>query len=98
MLLGRLSIKKLGVVISIVHLKMKFPTDDGRIVTMAVNQEMAHKCYEDSLKVRWKVEYCVTTTGTPVESELDPRLVHSERRTQPVGEVNEILIDGRNSR
>jgi len=37
----------------------------------------------------------VTTTGAPVESEMDPRLVHPERRHRPVGEVKEILIEGR---
>jgi len=52
LLLGGPSTNKLGAVISTVHLKMKFPTDDGMVVTMAVNQEIDRKCYEDSLKAR----------------------------------------------
>jgi len=50
LLLGRPSINKLGVVISTIHLKMKFLTDEGKVVTMRVNQETTQKCYEDRLK------------------------------------------------
>jgi len=95
LLLGRPSINKLGAMISTVHLKMKFPTDDEKIVTLSVNQEVARKCYEDSLRTRRKVAYSVSTAETVVHSELDPRLVHSERRPQPMGEVKEIFIDGK---
>jgi len=87
LLLGRPSINKLGVVILTVHLKMKFPTDDGKLITLSVNQEVARKCYEDSLRTRRKVAYSVSTTEVVVDLELDPRLVHSERRPQPVGEI-----------
>ena len=87
LLLGRPSINKLGAVISTVYLKMKFPTDDGKVVTLSVNQEVARKCYEDSLRTRRKVAYSVSTTEVVVDLELDPRLVHSERRPQPVGEI-----------
>ena len=95
LLLGRPSINKLGAVISTVYLKMKFPTDDGKVVTLSVNQEVARKCYEDSLRTRRKVAYSVSTAEVVVDPELDPRLVHSERRPQPVGEIKEIFIEGK---
>jgi len=98
LLLGRPSINKLGAVISMVHLKMKFPTDDGKVLTLSVNQEVARKCYEDSLRSRRKVAYSVSTTEVVIDPELDPRLVHSERIPQPVGEIKEIFIEGKKLR
>jgi len=80
------------------HLKMKFPTDDGKIVTLSINQEVARKCYEDSLRTRRKVAYSVSTVEVVVDPELDPRLVHSERRPQPVREIKEIFIEGKKLR
>jgi len=59
---------------------MKFPTDDGKVLTLSVNQEVARKCYEDSLRLRRKVAYSVSTTEVVIDPELDPRLIHSERR------------------
>ena len=51
LLLGRPSLNKLGAVVSTVHMKMKFPAE-GRVVTMKVDQEVARKCYENSLRTR----------------------------------------------
>jgi len=98
LLLGRPSLNKLRAVISTIHLKMKFPSDEGKVLTLAVNQETARKCYEDSLRLRRKVAYSVSTAGVVLDPELDPRLVHPERRPQPVGEVKEVLIDGKKLR
>jgi len=98
LLLGRPSLNKLKAVVSTVHLKMKFPSDEGKVLTLAVNQETARKCYEDSLRLRRKVAYSVSTTEVVPDPELDPRLVHPERRPQPVGEVKEVLIEGKKLR
>ncbi|XP_027902747.1 uncharacterized protein LOC114162932 [Vigna unguiculata] len=98
LLLGRPSLNKLGAVVSTVHLKMKFPSDDGKVLTLSVNQEVARKCYEDSLRLRRKVAYSVSTTEVVIDLELDPRLVHPERRPQPVGEVKKVLIQGKKLR
>ncbi|XP_027910365.1 uncharacterized protein LOC114169424 [Vigna unguiculata] len=98
LLLGRPSLNKLGAVVLTVHLKMKFPFDDGKVLTLSVNQEVARKCYEDSLRSRRKVAYSVSTTEVVIDPELDPRLVHPERRPQPVGEVKEVLIEGKKLR
>ena len=58
LLLGRPSLNKLGVVVSTPHLKMKFPTDEGKVVIMLVNQETGRKCYEDNLRTRRKDTLC----------------------------------------
>ena len=54
-LLGRPTLNRLGAVVSSPHLKVKFHTDDGRVSTIDVDQEVARKCYENSLKGRPKV-------------------------------------------
>jgi len=62
---------------------------------MSINQEMARKCYEDSRKTRRQITYYVAASKTSIDTELDPRLVHSEKRPQPVGEVKEVIIGGK---
>lgn len=40
---------QVGVVLSTSNMKMKFPTTDGRVVIMKVDQKVAQKCYEINL-------------------------------------------------
>jgi len=91
-LLGRPSLNKLRAVVSTPHLKMKIPTNEGKIFMMSVNQEVAKKCYEDSLRIRQKDTYCVISNKGPVDAKLDHRMVHPERRPQLVEEVS---VDGK---
>jgi len=51
LLLGRPSLNKLGAIVSIAHMKIKFLVK-GRVVTKKVDQEVARKCYENSLRTR----------------------------------------------
>jgi len=57
-MLIRLSLNKLGVIISTPHLAMKFPSLSGDILTIHVDQKIARECYEESLRVEptrvWK--------------------------------------------
>jgi len=75
-LLGRPSLNKLRAIVSTPHLKMKFPTNEEKVVTMSINQETVRKCYEDSLRTRQKDAYCVASSKVSVDTELDPRIVH----------------------
>ena len=51
-LIGRKTLNKLGaIVVSTPHLKMKFPTLTGEIITVKVDQKQAQQCYTKSLKV-----------------------------------------------
>lgn len=50
-LIGRKTLNELGVVVSTPHLKMKFPTTTGKIVTFSADQKQARQCYVASLKV-----------------------------------------------
>jgi len=93
LLLGRPSLNKLGAVVSTTHMKMKFPTE-GKIVTMEVDQEIARKCYENSLRTRRTYALAQTTpvndeTG---QAELDPRSAEERRGPKPVGDLKEVEI------
>jgi len=35
-----------------VNFKMKFPTAEGKVETMKIDQEVFRKCYENSLRTR----------------------------------------------
>jgi len=88
-LLGRPTINKLGVVVSSVHMKMKYPTDRSRVGVIRMSQNMARKCYERSLKNKkkfWQVE------RIDVEVELDPRVDYEGERPQPMEEVKIVAV------
>jgi len=50
-LINKKTLNKLGAIVSMSHLKMKFPTLTGEIVTIKVDQKQARQCYAESLKV-----------------------------------------------
>lgn len=50
-LIGRPSLNELGAIILTSHLAMKFSSEDGKIITVRVNQVMARECYVASLKI-----------------------------------------------
>jgi len=71
---------------------MKFPAE-GKVVTMKVDQEMARKCYEKSLRTR-RDTYSLTQIPNLVDrsdSELDPR-PPTDQGPQPIGELKELEI------
>ncbi|XP_027936375.1 uncharacterized protein LOC114191403 [Vigna unguiculata] len=93
-LLGRPSLNRLEAVVSTAHLKVKFPTERGQVVTLRVDQAVVRKCYENSLKVR-RPMYALSLCGSRGESfaDFDPRVGVEDKRPQPVGEVEEIGLD-----
>jgi len=50
-LIGMKTLKELGVIVSTPHMKMKFPTLTGEVMTIKADQKQARKCYAESLKV-----------------------------------------------
>jgi len=50
-LIGRKTLNELEVIVSTLHLKMKFATLMGEIVTVNVDQKQAQQCYGESLKM-----------------------------------------------
>jgi len=72
---------------------MKFPTDDDRVVTLRVDQVVAWKCYENSLKLR-RPMYALSLLRYKEGSTLDfdMRIGRDDKRPQPVGELEEINL------
>ena len=61
----RPSLNRLGAVASITHMKMKLPLPEKKVIMMRVDQKMARKCYESSLK-NHRGTYTITTqSGEP---------------------------------
>jgi len=60
-------------VASTTHMKLKLPSLEGKLITMKVDQKMAHKCYENSLRNRRGTYTIITETRGPgLEIEADP--------------------------
>ena len=65
LLLRRPSLKRLGVIASTTHMKMKLPSLEGGLITIKFDQKMARKCYESCLKNR-RGTYAITVqAGKP---------------------------------
>jgi len=92
-LLGRSSLNRFEAVVLTSHLKVKFPTDTGRVATLRIDQTVARKCYENSLKVRRSM-YVLSLYGSQEKSfpNFDPRVGVEDKRPQPVGEVEEVSL------
>jgi len=60
-LLGRPTLKRIGVVPSTRHVKVKLPSMEGMVITIHSNQKEAKKCYENSLKNKRSVCHVTTT-------------------------------------
>jgi len=91
LLLRRPSLNKLGVVVSMVHIKMKFPAENGDVITTKVDQEVARKCYENNLRTCKRTYNIARTAQTHLPdvgdqgAELDPRSSDDHRGPKPVG-------------
>lgn len=82
-LLGCPSLKALGIVVSTLHLTMKFQSDTGTIITVHADQRTARECYMESLRLclhtmegASKVGQCMearTKVEEVEELELDPK-------------------------
>ncbi|XP_020208119.1 uncharacterized protein LOC109793060 [Cajanus cajan] len=87
----RPTLNRLGAVVSTPHLKLKYPLPNGRVGVLYVDQEVARKCYEDSLKARRHLY--VTHVDWGVQSiELDPRIIHFDSRPAPAEDVKEVTL------
>ncbi|XP_020234170.1 uncharacterized protein LOC109814212 [Cajanus cajan] len=85
------TLNKLGVVVSTSHLKVKYPLPNGDVGVLKVDQEIARKCYADSLKARRRLY------TTPAEKhihsiELDPRMGQFDHRPAPAEDVKEVAM------
>jgi len=79
LLLRRPSLNKLGVVVSSIHLIVKFPTLEGEIVTLRVDQKIAQKCYESNIRTCCNTyfdspPFDINTLG------VNPHIIYEDKR------------------
>ncbi|XP_020238557.1 uncharacterized protein LOC109817649 [Cajanus cajan] len=101
-LIGRPTLNQLGAVVSTPHLTMKFPGTNGQIIAIKANQQLARKCYAESLKITPTKPQLRTTSSTTVAHvdknemvELDPRVDMYDHRPSPVDDLLEFQIGKR---
>ncbi|XP_020210703.1 uncharacterized protein LOC109795571 [Cajanus cajan] len=90
---------QLGAIVSTPHLTMKFSGTDGHIITVRANQQVARRCYAESLKIassnlqpEKSTSTIVAHLGTKETADLDPRVDMHDRRPDPIDELIEFQI------
>nr|KYP59531.1 Retrovirus-related Pol polyprotein from transposon opus [Cajanus cajan] len=95
-LIGRPTLNKLGAIVSTSHLKVKYPLPSGAVGVLKVDQEVARKCYGDSLKARRRL-YTKQVEKEVHSVKLDPRMGQFDHRPAPAEDVKEVeVMEGRN--
>jgi len=92
-LLGRPALKRLGVVASTRHMKMKLPSLEGGVITIKSDQKVTKKFYENSLKTKRGV--CAIIAQPQEAGGVTRAEISRERRLEPAGEVQEREIRGK---
>ncbi|XP_020207400.1 uncharacterized protein LOC109792401 [Cajanus cajan] len=90
-LIGRPTLNKLGAIVSTSHLKVKYPLLSGAVGTLKVDQEVARKCYGDSLKAQRKL-YTAQVEQEVHSIGLDPRVSHFDRQLAPTEDIKEVTL------
>jgi len=88
-LLGRLTLNRLGVVPSTRHMKLKLPSMEGVVITIKSDQKEARRCYENSLKQQRSV--CHVTSTPPPGMDERRSEVEMVRGTQGDLEMDEAV-------
>ncbi|RDX82662.1 hypothetical protein CR513_36514, partial [Mucuna pruriens] len=87
-IIGRPALNRLGVVVSIYYLCMKFPV--GREVgSVWANSRVACRCYKDSLRVRMST---MEPTVNVLDLDLNPRCLYENGRPHSAEDVKEVQI------
>ncbi|RDY09778.1 hypothetical protein CR513_05819, partial [Mucuna pruriens] len=86
-IMGRLTLNRLGAVVSTYHLCMKFPVGQG-VAIVRTDTGMARRCYEDSLRVEATTKPVVNV----LDLDLDPGHFHREERPHPAKNLKEVQI------
>ena len=90
-LLGRPCLNAFGVIVSTLHLAMKFPSDRGTICIVQANQQITRQCYAAGLRITPYSRPRKQHRSEVAMTDLDPR-TNTEDRIQPGGDTKEILI------
>ena len=82
-LLGRPSLNRLGAVPSTRHMKLKFPSMEGAVITIKSDQKEARHCYENSLKQQRSVCHVTSTPPPGVDEKRSEVAVPGGDRRSP---------------
>ena len=86
LVLGRPYINRLDAVASTKHMKMRLPSEEGKVITIRSNQKAARKCYESSLENRRSLNSTPFVHEGKVAEVLET-VVGKRQRPTPAGEV-----------
>jgi len=92
-LLGSSALNRLGAVPSTKHMKVKFPSLEGTVITIVSDQGEAKKCYENSLKTKGRI--FSVTSRPPREDGVTREEIIRENRPEPAGGVVQREIIGK---
>ena len=84
-IIGRPTLNALGAVVSTPHLAMKFHGVKGLVVTVRGNENMAKKCYKESLSIR--------KGSSSIENPVPDRNRRLERRKESTSSVMMTTLD-----
>ncbi|XP_020224305.1 uncharacterized protein LOC109806344 [Cajanus cajan] len=97
-IIGRPTLNQLGDMVSTLHLTMKFPGSNGKIISVRENQKTARECYAESLKVspseeRHRGEPPTIAHIAQVDiTDLDPRSESYDDRPSPIDELDDLQV------
>jgi len=92
-LLGRPALKRMGEVPSTKHMKVKLPSLEATVITIASDKEEAKKCYENRLMMKGGI--FSVTSRPPREDGVTQEEIIRENRSEPAGGVVEREIRGK---
>ncbi|XP_072080834.1 uncharacterized protein [Arachis hypogaea] len=94
-ILGRPSLNAFGVIVSTIHLCVKFCSEVGTIATVHSDRKEARQCYNAGLKVQqpppMRINSIYNASDMPDLSELDPRTDHEQRPT-PADDLSKVTL------
>ncbi|XP_014506386.1 uncharacterized protein LOC106766145 [Vigna radiata var. radiata] len=90
-LLGRPCLNAFGAIVSTPHLAMKFPSEEGNICTVKVDQKTARQCYVARLKMIPFVPPNKAKQPETILVDLDPR-TNTNDRFEPQGDVKAFVL------
>ncbi|RDX71730.1 hypothetical protein CR513_48870, partial [Mucuna pruriens] len=90
-IMGRPTLNKLGVVVSTLHLCMKYPKGQevGRVW---VDHRIIRQCYEDNLRIGSQPSRAGESDVNMLELNLDPKCEDERERPLPAEELKEVTI------
>lgn len=94
-LMGRPFLNAFSAIVSTPHLTLKYPSHDGRVCIVRVDQKMARECYAVGLRVKLRLSRQSGERLVVAMAELDPR-ANTDDRIEPMGETQPFVL-GRNN-